>query len=413
VPKPAQPCAEALEHLSVRWAHRFVRPHRSTLASAPLPHGTGVQNPQERLIAGGVDPILLGMDRTYDVIVVGGGAAGMSGAKILARMRRRVLVVDAGAPRNAPSQGVHNYLYAEGAGPSLLAETGRNEATAYGVDVLAGSAAGAKILADPELGTPRFSVDLRAGDGAVSTAGARRVLLATGLVDVLPDIDGARERWGIDVLHCPFCHGWEVRGQAIGVLGSNPLSIHQVLLFRQLSEDVTYFQHTAPDPSDEQAEQLAALRVQRVVGRVASVETTDGALSGVRMADGRLVAREAIGIATFLAGRDDLVADLGLEMSDLEMGGAVLGRYLAADPTGATATAGVWAAGNVAAPMAQVIDSAAAGAAAGSMMHMDMVTEDVAVAVSAYRQPGAVGAGRSAGARQGPRPTGIAARPAR
>jgi len=378
----------------VRRAHRFVHPHGSILASAPLPHGTSVQKPQERLVAGRVCRIVLGMDEPYDVIVVGGGAAGMSGAKILARMRRRVLVVDAGAPRNAPAQGVHNYLYAEGAGPSSLAETGRNEAAAYGVDFLAGSAVGAKILADPELGTPRFSVDLRAGDGAVTTVGARRVLLATGLVDVLPDIDGARERWGIDVLHCPFCHGWEVRGQAIGVLGSSPMSIHQVLLFRQLSEDVTYFQHTAPDPSEEQAEQLAALRVERVVGRVAGVETTDGALSGVRMADGRLVSREAVGIATFLAGRDDLVADLGLEMSDLEMGGAVLGRYLAADPTGATATPGVWAAGNVAAPMAQVIGSAAAGAAAGSMMHTDMVTEDVAIAVAAHRRPAAVGAGR-------------------
>ncbi len=89
------------------------------------------------------------MDNMYDVIVVGGGSAGMSGAKILARMRRRVLVVDAGAPRNAPAQGVHNYLYAEGAAPSSLAETGRTEAAAYGVDVRAGSAVGAKVLADP------------------------------------------------------------------------------------------------------------------------------------------------------------------------------------------------------------------------------------------------------------------------
>jgi thioredoxin reductase len=334
------------------------------------------------------------MNSDYDVVVVGGGAAGISGAKIAARMRRRVLVVDAGAPRNAPAQGVHNYLYAEGGAPAQLWATARAEAQAYGVEVVDGVAVRATIVADPEPAAARFTVDVRAGDGSVSTAGARRLLLATGLVDVLPQVDGLAERWGRDVLHCPFCHGWEVRGHAIGVLGSSAMSVHQVLLFRQLSDDVVYFQHTAPDPTDEQVEQLAALGVERVVGQVAAVETAGGVLSGVRMADGRRVARQAVGVGTALAGREDLVADLGLSMSDLEMGGAVLGRYLAADASGATATAGVWAAGNVAAPMAQVVNAAAAGATAGATIHMDLVTEDVAVAVAAHRARGAVEAAR-------------------
>lgn len=334
------------------------------------------------------------MDNIYDVVVVGGGAAGMSGAKIIARMRRKVLVVDAGSPRNAPAEGVHNYLYAEGAAPGDLAGRGRAEARSYGVEVVTGSAVGAQALADPQPGAARFSIDVRAHDGSTTTVRARRVLLATGLVDVLPEIDGLVERWGVDVLHCPFCHGWEVRGQAIGVVGTGPMSVHQVLLFRQLSEDVVYFQHTADDPSEEQVEQLAALGVGHVVGRVAAVETTDGALSAVRLADGSLVARQAVSIATFAAGREDLVADLGLQMTDLQMGGTVLGHYLAADPSGATATAGVWAAGNVAAPMAQVSSSAAAGAAAGSAMHMDMVTEDLSIAVAAHRARIAVGAQR-------------------
>jgi len=335
-----------------------------------------------------------GMNSAYDVVVVGGGAAGMSGAKIAARMRRRVLVVDAGAPRNASAEGVHNYLYAEGGAPADLRETGRAEAQAYGVEVIDASAVHATIVDDPEPAAPRFTVDVRASDGSVSTVGARRLLLATGLVDVLPQVDGLRERWGKDVLHCPFCHGWEVRGQAIGVLGSSATSVHQVLLFRQLSDDVVYFQHTAPDPTDDQVEQLAALGVEWIVGQVAAVETTGGVLSGVRMVDGRLVTRQAVGIGTALIGREDLVAELGLSMSDLEMGGTVLGRYLAADASGATTTPGVWAAGNVAAPMAQVINSAAAGATAGSTIHMDLVTEDVAVAVASYRKRATVEAGR-------------------
>jgi len=326
------------------------------------------------------------MDTEYDVIVVGGGAAGASGAKIAARMRRRVLVVDAGAPRNGPADGVHNYLYAEGVAPLALRERALGEMEAYGVDVLAGSAVAARVLPGSAPGTPRFSVDVRTAEGVQRTLGARRLLLATGLVDQLPPVDGLAQRWGKDVLHCPFCHGWEVRDQAIGVLGSSPLALHQVLLFRGLSDDVVYFQHTAPDPTEEQVEQMAALGISWVVGRVAAVETTDGALSGVRMEDGRVVARRALATGTLVRGREDLVADLGLTMSDLELGGAVLGRYLPADAAGATAVPGVWAAGNVAAPMAQVVTSAAAGAAAGSAVHADLLTEDVAVAVAAHRR---------------------------
>jgi thioredoxin reductase len=337
------------------------------------------------------------MDTEYDVIVVGGGAAGASGAKIAARMRRRVLVVDAGAPRNAPAEGVHNYLYAEGFAPATLRQRASGEMAAYGVDVVEGSALGARVLDDPAPGTPRFTVDVRAADGARRTVGARRLLLATGLVDELPAVEGLAERWGRDVLHCPFCHGWEVRDQAVGVLGSTPLAVHQVLLFRGLSDDVVYFQHTAPDPSDEQVEQLAALGVTWVVGRVAAVETTDGALSGVRMADGRVIPRQALATGTTVAGREDLVADLGLAMSDLEVGGAVLGRYLPADATGATATPGVWAAGNVAAPVAQVVTAAAAGATAGSAIHGDLLVEDVAVAVAAYRARTGAGTGSTGG----------------
>ena len=320
-----------------------------------------------------------------DVVVVGGGAAGLSAAKILARSRRSVLVVDAGAPRNAPATGVHNYLYAEGAAPSTLAQTGRAEVRAYGVEVVEGTAASAAVVAHPAPGAPRFTVDLVAGGGAGRTVAARRLVLATGLLDVLPDVEGVVQRWGRDVLHCPFCHGWEVRDQAVGVLGTTPTALHQVMLFRRLTEDVVYFQHTAPDPSEEQREQLAALGVEHVVGHVAAVETAGDELSGVRMADGRVVARRALAVSTTLEARPDLLADLGLATVELEMGGVVVGHHLPADPSGLTSTPGVWAAGNLAAPMAQVINSAAAGSAAGAAVHMDLMGEDVGVAVAALR----------------------------
>ncbi|MEU4744476.1 NAD(P)/FAD-dependent oxidoreductase, partial [Actinosynnema sp. NPDC023658] len=182
----------------------------------------------------------------YDVVVVGGGAAGLNGALMLARSRRSVVVVDAGAPRNAPADGVHGLLARDGMPPAELLERGRAEVRSYGGHVVTGEVETVTREGD------RFVVALADG----RTVRARRVLVTTGLVDELPDVPGLRERWGRDVVHCPYCHGYEVRDQAIGVLASGPMSMHQALLFRQLSADVTFFSHTAP-PNAEQAEQLA------------------------------------------------------------------------------------------------------------------------------------------------------------
>jgi thioredoxin reductase len=112
------------------------------------------------------------------------------------------------------------------------------------------------------------------------TVSARRLLVTTGLVDELPEVPGVAELWSRDVLHCPYCHGWEVRDQAIGVLASGPMAVHQALLFRQLSADVTLFLHTAPEPSGEQREQLAARRIAVVDGEVAALQVTGAPASG-------------------------------------------------------------------------------------------------------------------------------------
>jgi len=255
-----------------------------------------------------------------DVVVVGGGAAGLSGAKLMARMRRTVLVIDSGAPRNAPAEGVHNYLYAEGAPPAELAARGRAEALSYGVQVVDGTATSATVLPDAAGGQARFTVTVDGGLPSERTVAARRVLLATGLVDVLPDIPGLAERWGQDVLHCPFCHGWEVRDQPVGIISTGPMAVHSALLFRQLTADLVLFQHTGPELSSEQRDQLSAWGVDVVTGEVAAVETTGGSLSGVRLADGRVVPRQVVAVATVMQGREDLLADLGLSTTDLEVG---------------------------------------------------------------------------------------------
>jgi thioredoxin reductase len=214
---------------------------------------------------------------------------------------------------------------------------------------------------------------------------ARRLLVATGLVDELPDVEGLAQRWGRDVLHCPYCHGWEVRDRRIGVLATGPNAMHQALLFRQLSDDVVLLRHTGPAPTPEQAEQLAALGIEAVDGEVASVEVTGDRLTGVRLVTGELVTLDAVVVAPRFTARAGVLAELGLTAADLEMGGSIIGSAVAAEPTGATAVPGVFVAGNVTDLSAQVVVAAAAGLRAGAMINADLVAEDAASLVTAAR----------------------------
>jgi len=318
----------------------------------------------------------------YDVVVVGGGAAGLSAALALARARRAVLVVDGGQPRNAPAAHVHNYLSRDGAAPSELLAAGRAEVTGYGGRIISGSVAAAARL-DGQDDHGGFRVTLTDGSGVY----ARRLLVATCLVDELPDVPGVAERWGRDVLHCPYCHGWEVRDQAIGVLATGPLAAHQAQLFRQWSADVTLFLHTEPEPTAEESAQLAARGIDVVRGEVASLEVTDDHLSGVRLTSGQVVPRQAVVVGPRFYARADALTSLGLATTELRVAGQVIGTYVAADPTGATAVPGVWVAGNVTDLMAQVIGTAAAGLMVGAAVNANLIAEDIERAVAARRDP--------------------------
>jgi thioredoxin reductase len=312
-----------------------------------------------------------------EVVVIGGGAAGLSGALMLARSRRSVVVIDAGTPRNAPADGVHGLLARDGTPPAELVAQGRAEVRRYGGRVVDAEVTGA----------------VRTGDGFTVTVAdgrsvrARRLLVTTGLVDELPDVAGLRERWGRDVLHCPYCHGWEVRDQAVGVLASGPMSVHQALLFRQLTADVTFFAHTLP-PTAEQAEQLAARGIRVVEGEVAAVQVADDRLTGVRLRDGRVVHREAVVVATRMVARTGFLADLGLRAVEHPAG---VGEYVPADPGGRTDVPGVWVAGNVTDLTAQVGAAAAAAAMAGAQINADLVMEETQAAVAAFREPFSAG----------------------
>ncbi|WP_236788214.1 bifunctional NAD(P)/FAD-dependent oxidoreductase/class I SAM-dependent methyltransferase [Amycolatopsis sp. GM8] len=314
------------------------------------------------------------MNEKYDVVIVGGGAAGLAGATALARARRSVLVIDAGEPRNAPAGHVHNYLGREGTPPRELVAIGRAEVAGYGGEFADGTVSAAKPLDGQG-----FQVTLTDG----REIRARRLLVTTGLTDELPELPGVAELWGSDVLHCPYCHGWEVRDQPVGIIGAGPMSVHQALLWRQWTGDVVLFRHTGPVPSAQERAQLAARDIRFVDDEVAALEISDGHLTGVRMRSGQVVPRAAVVVTPKFTARADVLVSLGLETTELEVGGQVVGSYVPADPTGATSLPGVWVAGNVANAMAQVISSAAGGLTAGAAINGDLMQEDVRDAMSA------------------------------
>ncbi|MGC5615973.1 NAD(P)/FAD-dependent oxidoreductase [Georgenia sp. Z1491] len=306
-------------------------------------------------------------EAVWDVVVVGGGAAGLAGALMLARSRRRVLVLDAGDPRNAPADAVHALLALDGTPPLELLARGRADVERYGGVVRPARVSEAR--ADGDL----FRVT--AADGVVVRA--RRLLLATGLVDELPELPGLREGWGSDVVHCPFCHGWEVRDRAIAVLGTTPMAVHQALMFRQLSDRVRLLTWELA-LGEEDLARLVARGVEIVPGTPVGVERADGALKGVRMADGSLVEAGALTVQTRMHPRAEPFGPLGLELAENAMGTA-----LAAGPTGATSVPGVWVAGNLADVSAQVGAAAAQGALAGGHINGDLVMADADLAVAA------------------------------
>jgi thioredoxin reductase len=308
---------------------------------------------------------------TYDVVVVGGGAAGLSGALLLARSRRSVLVIDGGEPRNAPAAAAHGFLSRDGINPLELLELGRAEVRGYGGQLMEGRASS---VARDDVG---FTVTLD-DDRVVS---ARRLLVTTGLVDELPDVPGVRERWGRDVLHCPYCHGWEVRDQAVGILASGSRAVHMALLFRQLTSDVALFTHTAPPLTDEQAEQLAARHIRVVTGFVDSLEVVDDHLTGVRLRDGSVVPRQALVVTPRFVARSEVLTALGLRPTAHPFGG----EFVAADATGLTDVPGVWVAGNITDLAASVVVAAAGGASAAAAINADLVAEDTRLAVSLHR----------------------------
>jgi len=302
---------------------------------------------------------------TYEAVIVGGSFAGLSAAMQLGRARRRVLVVDAGLPRNRFAHASHGFLGQDGRTPAEILETARAQVLAYPtVEFRADEAMQASAIA----ATPNALFDVALASGR--TARAKRLVLATGIIDDLPDIPGLRERWGRSVLHCPYCHGYEVSDGRLGVLAVSEHSIRQALLLPDWSADVTLFTGGTFDLDAAQLDALAARGV-RIDARPVTAVVGDGlTLAGVRVtgADGdQLVGLDALFTASRTRMASPLAEQLGCEFDD-----GPFGPVIHTDAMKLTTVPGVYAAGDAARVPHNATWASADGVTAGISAHQSL-----------------------------------------
>ncbi|WP_338619397.1 NAD(P)/FAD-dependent oxidoreductase [Achromobacter sp. E1] len=294
----------------------------------------------------------------YDVIIIGGSFAGLSAAMQLARARRQVLLVDAARPRNRYAAHAHGFLGQDGVPPQEIVANARAQLARYPtVSFLDGEA----IQALAQDGG--FAVVMAGGE---QVRGAR-LILATGMRDELPPLPGLQARWGQTVLHCPYCHGFEVADEPLGVVAAHPMSVHQAMLLPDWGP-TTYFTQGQFEPSPEDARHLAArgVRVERTP--VVALLGDAPALTGVALDDGREVPLRALFVASRVHMASPLAGQLGCEFDE-----GPLGPVIRVDDMKQTTVPGVFAAGDASTPMSNATLASASGVMAGVCAHRSLV----------------------------------------
>jgi thioredoxin reductase len=294
----------------------------------------------------------------YDVIIVGGSYAGLSAGLALGRARKRVLILDAGQRRNRFAHEAHGFLGQDGRAPGAIADDARAEVAAYPTVDFHDSTA---TVAEPTSGG--FAVTVEDG----TTWGAKRLILATGVEDVLPELPGLREAWGNGVYHCPYCHGYEVADQRLGVLAFLPEAMHQAELIPEWGP-TTFFTNEIVALDGQERGRLAARGVEVVDGAVSAIVEAGEGIAGVRMQDGRTIALDALFIGVPWRMASPLAEQLGCAIDD-----SPLGPVIRVDGIGETSVPGVFAAGDAALMMKNLPGAVAGGFLAGVAAHRSLL----------------------------------------
>ena len=299
----------------------------------------------------------------YDVVIVGTGPAGLNAALVLGRAQRDVLVCDTGEPRNAPVRAMHGFLSRDGTDPRELRRIARHQLAQYGSVELR------HVGVDGASGTPgQFEAELDDQTGV----SARRLLLASGVVDELPPIDGLAEYWGRGIFNCPYCDGWEHRDRPLAVLGGDVVNVFLAFSLARWSSDLVLCTDEAT-LNDNSLRILAARNIGLRTERVTRIEGNDGTLQRIVFADGSSLERAALFTHPPTRQRSNLPEQLGCRCLD---DGSV-----EVDDLGRTTVAGVYAVGDMARrttmpfPGAMVVIAAAEGAVGGAALDQDLFFE--------------------------------------
>lgn len=298
----------------------------------------------------------------YEVIIVGGSIAGLSAALALGRSLRRVLVIDSGKPCNRQTPHAHNLLTRDGESPAQLNAIARAQATAYpSVTIRDGRVTTLTKTEDGFTVTTDQSAQYK----------ARKVLLATGVEDLMPPIDGFAESWGRSVAHCPYCHGYEVHGQKLGVLGNGDAALEFVQLIQNWSKNLTLFTNGPATLTDEQRDQIGRLNVPIVETPIARINHEKGFMSAIQLQNGSQVALTFLFARVPFRQHSDLAQQVGCELGPTGL--------IVASPFGETNVPGLYAAGDNSSMMRSLSMASANGAVAGAWLNRELIGEDVTV----------------------------------
>lgn len=292
----------------------------------------------------------------YDVIIVGGSYAGLSAAMALGRSLRKVLVIDSGLPCNRQTPHSHNFITHDGHVPADIAAIARRQVSGYPTVTF--------LDATASSGTKTSQGFLVTTDGG-ATYEATKLIFATGIRDIMPDIPGFSECWGISVIHCPYCHGYEYRQRKTGIFANGDMAMHLAQLVNNLTADLTIFTQGTASFTAEQRSKLDRHRIGIIESPLTAVVHDSGYLHHVVLEGGKQLALDALYAKLPFEQHSDIPGQLGCEMT--EMG------YIKVDSMQKTTVEGVFACGDNASPMRALSNAVAAGTMAGASLNRDLV----------------------------------------
>ncbi len=296
--------------------------------------------------------------QVFDVIIIGGSYAGLSAAMALGRSLRSVLIIDSGLPCNRQTPHSHNFITQDGETPAAIAASAKAQVSVYDTVAFVDDLAVSGRQTDGG-----YAIATRAGRAFT----ARKLIFATGIRDLLPDIPGIAACWGISVIHCPYCHGYEYRGRKTGIMANGERAFHIASLVRNLTEDLTVLTSGEAGFTAEQRAKLDRHGIRVVETGISAIEHSKGHISGVGFTDGGTMAFEAVYAAVPFEQHSDIAVALGCELT--EQG------HIKVDPFQQTSVGGIFACGDNASMMRSVANAVATGSLAGAMVNKALTDE--------------------------------------